>query len=221
MSYPNAIRILIADDHAIVRHGLRQSLSREEGILVVAEAEDGRRTVELAAEHNPDLIIMDVSMPEMNGIEASLKILKINPGIRIIALSMHPEKQYVLAMMKSGARGYLVKTNLFEELLTAIRTVMDGNIFLSPEITEHIVDSVIHPGENKEAPVFYTLSSREREILQLIAEGRTHSEIGERLFISKKTVDSHKLNIMKKLNLDSIPALTKFAIKHGITSLDG
>lgn len=221
MSYPNAIRILIADDHAIVRHGLRQSLSREEGLMVVAEAENGRRAAELAAEYNPDLIIMDVSMPDMNGIEASLKILKTNPGIRIIALSMHPEKQYVLAMMKSGARGYLVKTNLFEELLTAIRTVMDGNVFLSPEITEHIVDSVIHPGENREAQVFYTLSSREREILQLIAEGRTHYEIAERLFISKKTVDSHKLNIMKKLNLDSIPALTKFAVKHGITSLDG
>jgi len=221
MSYPNAIKILIADDHAIVRHGLRQSLCREEGLTVVAEAENGRRAVELSAEHNPDLIIMDVSMPDMNGIEASLKILKINPGIRIIALSMHPEKQYVLAMMKSGVRGYLVKTNLFEELLTAIRTVMDGNIFLSPEITEHIVNSVIQPGAKKDVPVFYTLSSREREILQLISEGRTHSEIAERLFISKKTVDSHKLNIMKKLNLDSIPALTKFAVKHGITSLDG
>nr|NJM01202.1 response regulator transcription factor [Desulfobacula sp.] len=220
MPDPNPVKILIADDHAIVRHCLRQTLCREDGITVVAEAENGRRAFEMAAEHNPDLVLMDVSMPEMNGIEASLKILKTNPGIKIIALSMYSEKQYVLAMMKSGARGYLLKTNLFGDLLAAIRTVMEGNVFLSSEITEHIVNSAINPDENEELLVYYTLTSREREILQLIAEGRTHSEIAQCLFISRKTVDSHRLNIMQKLNLNNVPALTKFAVKHGITSLD-
>jgi len=220
MSCFNAIKVLIVDDHNIVRHGLKQSLSQEEDITVVAEADTGRRAVELVSEHDPDVIVMDVSMPDMNGIEATRQILKINPGIKIIALSMHSERQYVLSMMKSGARGYLLKTNLFEEFLTAIRTVMDGNIFLSPEITEHIVKSAITPNDDSEILAFYTLTSREREILQLISEGKTQSDIAKQLFISKKTADSHKLNIMKKLNMDNIPALTKFALKHGITSLD-
>ncbi len=214
------IKILIVDDHNIVRHGLRQSLSQEKDITVVAEADSGRRAVELVSDYNPDVIVMDVSMPDMNGIEATRQILKIKPDIKIIALSMHSEKQYVLSMVKSGARGYLLKTNLFEELLTAIRTVMDGNVFLSPEITEHIVKSAISPNDDCELLTFYTLTSREREILQLIAEGKTNSEIATHLFISRKTVDSHRLNIMQKLNMDNIPALTKFAVKHGITSLD-
>lgn len=133
---------------------------------------------------------------------------------------MHPEKQFVLSMIKSGARGYILKTNFFEELLIAIRTVMEGNIFLSPEITEHIVKSAIRPDEEGELLGFYTLTSREREILQLLAEGWTNSCIAERLFISKKTVATHRQNIMKKLNLKNIPALTKFAIKQGITTLE-
>ena len=219
MPHTHTIKILIAEDHNIVRHGLRQSLSQEEDMMVVAEADNGRKAVELASEHNPDVIVMDVSMPDMNGIEATRQILKINPDIKIIALSMHSEKQYVLSMVKAGARGYLLKTNLFEELLTAIRTVIDGNVFLSPEITEHIVKSAINPNDDSELLAFYTLTSREREVLQLIAEGRPHSDIADCLFISKKTVDSHRFNIMHKLNMDNIPALTKFAVKHGITSL--
>lgn len=220
MSHTQPIRIMIVDDHNIVRHGLRQSLSQEDDITVVAETDNGRSAVELASEHNPDVIVMDVSMPDMNGIEATRQILKTNPDIKIIALSMHSEKQYVLSMVKSGARGYLLKTNLFEELLTAIRTVIEGNVFLSPEITEHIVKSAIAPNDDSELLAFYTLTSREREILQLLAEGRTHSDIADHLFISKKTVASHRLNIMQKLKMDNIPALTKFAVKHGITSLD-
>ena len=221
MSHTRVISILIVDDHSIVRHGLKQSLSQEKDMKVVAEASNGRRAVELVSKHRPDVILMDVSMPELNGIEATRKILKLDPDIKIIALSMHAEKQYVLAMVKSGARGYLLKNNLFEELLTAIRTVVSGNIFLSADITEYIVNLAIHPYDEGEFLAFHTLSSREREILQLVAEGRRNAYIADHLFISKKTVDSHKRHIMKKLNLDSVPALTKFAIKHGITSLDG
>jgi DNA-binding NarL/FixJ family response regulator len=214
------ISILIADDHRIVRHGLKQSLSQEKDMQVVAEADTGRSAVRLASKLKPDIILMDVSMPDLNGIEATRQIRKAHPAIHIIALSMHSEKQYVLSMIQSGARGYLLKTSLFEDLLKAIRTIIAGNVFLSSEITEHIVKSAISPYDESAFSAFMTLTPREREILQMIAEGKTNTYIGEQLFISKKTVDSHRLHIMKKLNLDSIPALTKFAVKHGITSLD-
>ena len=220
MSHANTISILIVDDHNIVRHGLKQSLCQEKDMTVVAEANTGKMAIELAREYRPDIIIMDVSMPDLNGIEATRQILKLHPDAKIIALSMHPEKQFVLSMVKSGALGYLLKTNLFEELLIAIRTVISGKVFFSSDIMEQIVKSAISPYDEKEQLIFYTLTSREREILQLIAEGRTNSYIAEQLYISKKTVDSHRFHIMKKLDLDSIPALTKFAIKHGITSLD-
>jgi DNA-binding NarL/FixJ family response regulator len=219
MSHVGIISLMIVDDHSIVRHGLKQSLSLEKDMTVVGEADTGRKAVELAREVRPDVIIMDVSMPDLNGIEATRQILKVNPDIKIIALSMHPDKQYVLSMVKSGARGYLLKTNLFEELVTAIRTVIAGNVFLSSDITEHIVKSAISPNE-EDFLLFHSLTSREREILQLISEGRTNAAIARHLFISKKTVDSHRLHIMKKLKLHSVPALTKFAVKHGITSLD-
>lgn len=220
MQQDTAISILIVDDHSIVRHGLKQSLSQEKDMVVFGEADTGRKAIELVRKGTPDIILMDVSMPDLNGIEATQQLLKLNPELKIIALSMHSEKQYVLSMMKSGARGYLLKTNLFEELLTAIRTVISGNVFLSSEITEHIVKSAINPDGQSEMVPFYTLSSREREILQLLAEGRSNSHIANQLFISKKTVASHRRNIMTKLKLDGIPALTKFALKHGITSLD-
>jgi DNA-binding NarL/FixJ family response regulator len=220
MSQVGIISLMIVDDHSIVRHGLKQSLLLEKDMTVVGEADTGRKAVELAQELRPDVIIMDISMPDLNGIEATQQILKINPDTKIIALSMHPDRQYVLSMVKSGARGYLLKTNLFEELVTAIRTVISGNVFLSSDITEHIVKSAISPNEEEDFLLFHSLTSREREILQLISEGRTNATIARHLFISKKTVDSHRLHIMKKLNLHSVPALTKFAVKQGITSLD-
>ena len=220
MSQVNIISIIIVDDHSIIRHGLKQSLSQEKDMVVVAEANSGRGAIELMSAHKPDIIIMDVSMPDMNGIEATRQILKLNPGVKILALSMHPEKQFVLSMIRSGARGYILKTNFFKELLIAIRTVMEGNVFLSPEITEHLVKYAISPDEEGELLGLYALTTREREILQLLAEGWTNSRIAEQFFISKKTVASHRQNIMKKLNLYNISALTKFAIKQGITTLE-
>jgi DNA-binding NarL/FixJ family response regulator len=211
---------MLVDDHNIIMHGLKQSLSQEKDITVVAEASSGRSAIERVPECNPDIIIMDVSMPDLNGIEATRKILKINPGIKIIGLSMHAEKQFVLSMLNAGARGYVLKNNFFNELLTAIRAVISGDVFLSSELAEHIVKPVIHRNDKKETCAYSTLSSREREVLQLIAEGKTISYIAEHLFISKKTVASHRMNIMKKLKLNNIPALTKFALQQGITSLD-
>ncbi|THB78227.1 MAG: DNA-binding response regulator [Desulfobacteraceae bacterium] len=217
-----AISIMIVDDHHIVRYGLKQSLSSQENFRIVAEAGTGKEAIELMAVHSPDVILMDVSMPDLNGIEATRIILKSHPQTRIIALSMHAEKQYVLSMLKSGAKGYLLKNNLFEELVTAIHTVMEGNVFLSAQITEFIVQTAITPGSDDEAEsqAIASLTSREREILQLVAEGKNNAEISKLLYISKKTVDNHKRHIMGKLDLHTIPALTKFAIKHGISSLD-
>ncbi len=220
MSQTKPVSIMIVDDHNIIRHGLKQSLSQEKDMTVVGEADSGRRAIELVPECKPDVIIMDVTMPDLNGVEATRQILKIYPDIKIIALSMHSEKQFVLSMIKSGARGYLLKTNFFKELLKAVRTVVAGDIFLSSGIIEHVVKEAISPHDEKELSGFNLLSSREREILQLIAEGQANAYISEHLYISKKTVASHRLNIMKKLKLDNIPALTKFAIKQGITSLD-
>ncbi len=220
MSYANTISILIVDDHDIVRHGLKQSLGQEKDMMVVAEADTGRLAVELVHQYRPDIVIMDVSMPDLNGIEATKQILKLHPDAKIIALSMHPEKQFVLSMINAGARGYLLKTNLFEELLTAIRMVISGKVFFSSDIMEHIVKSAVSTCDEKELLIFNTLTSREREILQLLAEGRTKAYIAKQLYISKRTVDSHRAHIMRKLDLDNIPALTKFAIRHGITSLD-
>ncbi|MBU8848797.1 MAG: sigma-54 dependent transcriptional regulator [Desulfobacterales bacterium] len=150
MAHSNTISIMIADDHNIIRHGLKQSLSQEKGMSVVAEANTGQRAIELVHECMPDVIIMDVSMPELNGIEATKQILKINPDIKIIALSMHSEKQFVLSMIKAGARGYILKTNFFDELLAAIRTVISDNVFLSSEITEYIIEPAVNTDDESE-----------------------------------------------------------------------
>ena len=220
MGVTEKTQIVIADDHAIVRHGLRQSLEVEDDIDVIAEAGNGLQAVRLAAELTPDILIMDVAMPELNGIEATRQIKNKTPGTQIIALSMHTEKQYVMSMLAAGARGYLLKSNLFEELVKAIRTVNAGHVFLSAPITGYVVASAIGSGSLDDPLVRYSLTAREREILQLLAEGKTHDFISKHLYISTKTVETHRAHIMKKLKLDNIPALTKFALKHGVTSID-
>lgn len=214
------ISIIIADDHNIVRYGLKQSLSQEKDMQVIAEADTGRKVIELMASVTPDVILMDISMPDLNGIDATRQILKSYPKTSIIALSMYADKQYVLSMLRSGARGYLLKSNLFKELLVAVRTVFEGDIFLSAKITKYIVESAIHSNSDERTSLLFKLTLREREILQLITEGKSSEDIGNILFISKKTVDSHRHHIMEKLELYNTPALTKFAIKHGISSLE-
>lgn len=211
---------MLVDDHSIVRHGLKQSLANEKDLLISAEAGSGDEAILLASEHSPDIIIMDVSMPDMNGIEATRQILKDNPESKIIALSVHDEKQYVVSMMKAGARGYLLKTTFFRELLTAIRTVKEGKVYLSPDIAEHLVTSLIDKKFLNNSSSLNDLSPRERVVLQMLAEGKNSAYIAEKLFISKKTVNSHKQHIMTKLDLKTTAALTKFALKHGITDLN-
>ncbi len=214
------IRILIADDHQILRQGLRNLLKKEPDMEVVAEAEDGRTTVALAREYTPQVIIMDVKMPDLNGIEASRQIFSEFPEMKIIALSMYADRRFVMNMLKAGAHGYLLKDCAFEELANAIRLVMDNKTYLSPGVTEVVVKEYVNgsPGPVKNA--FSVLTAREREVLQLLAEGKRTSQIADLLFIGVKTVETHRWQIMNKLDIRNLADLTKYAIREGLTPLE-
>ncbi len=213
------LRILLADDHKIVRDGLRNLLEKDPDILVVGEAEDGREALQLARALSPDVVVMDIAMPELNGIEATRQILAEAQGVKVVALSMHSDKRYVSEMLKAGASGYLLKDCAFEELITAIRTIAKGKIYLSPGIAGVVLEDYIRKGAKTDASVFSLLSDREREVLQLMAEGKTTKEVAAHLNVSVKTVETHRMHIMTKLDIHSIAALTKYAIREGLTSL--
>jgi len=213
------LRILLADDHKIVRDGLRNLLERDPEIVVVGEAEDGREALQLARKLAPDVVVMDIAMPDLNGIEATRQILAEIPKIKIVALSMHSDKRYVSEMLKAGAAGYLLKDCAFEELITAIKTIARGKIYLSPGIAGVVLEEFIRTGAGADASAFSLLSDREREVLQLMAEGRTTKEVAAQLHVSVKTIETHRTHIMAKLDIHSIAALTKYAIREGLTSL--
>lgn len=210
------IKIILADDHKILRDGLRNVLDKNINLKVIGEAQDGREAVKLCRELNPDIVVMDVSMPGLNGVEASKQIIRDNPEIKIIALSMHSNKRFITGMFKAGAYGYLLKDSDSDELITAIESVARNKKYVSNKISGIILNELMSTLPEEEAE----LSLREKEILQLIAEGKSSKEIGEILFLSSKTVDAHRKNIMDKLELRTIPELTKYAIKSGLTSLD-
>ncbi len=213
------IKIILADDHKIIREGLRALLEKNPKMEVVAEAQDGLTTVSLAKKILPDIVIMDIGMPDMNGIDATRQIILETRNIKVIALSMHSDRRFVLQMLKAGASGYLLKDSAFEELELAIQTVMTGQPYLSPKITDVVIKEYIHNVPANESTVFTALTSREREVLQLIAEGKATKEIASRLCVSVKTIETHRQQIMEKLNIRSIAELTKYAIREGLTSL--
>ena len=212
------IRIILADDHAIVRHGLNKLIQQQKDMEVIAQAADGHSTVELTRELSPDIVIMDIGMPDLNGIDATGQIIHEFPQVKIIGLSMHSGKKFVIEMLKAGASGYLLKDCALEELTTAINVVASGKIYLSPSITDVVVENYVLHSQKKEGSAFSLLSQREREVLQLMAEGKTTKQIGLKLHISPKTVEGHRLRIMEKLNMDSVAKLTKYAIQEGLTS---
>lgn len=214
-----SIRILLADDHRIMREGLRSLIEKEPDMEVVAEAEDGRTAVQLVQELSPDVAIMDITMRELNGIEATRQIMTYSPGVKVIALSMHSDQRFVKEILKIGASGYLLKDCAFEELVCAVRTVVANRAYLSPEIA-HIVINYIHHLPGGDSLVFSALTAREREVLQLLAEGETTRQIASHLYVSVKTVETHRRKIMKKLDIHSIAELTKYAIHEGLTSLE-
>jgi DNA-binding NarL/FixJ family response regulator len=213
-----SIKVLIADDHQIMREGLRTMLEKEPDIQVLGEAEDGRMVQRMAMELAPDVIIMDVAMPDLNGIEATRQIVAALPGIKIIALSMHDDRRFVLNMLKAGAAGYMLKDCAFKDLAKAIRVVMSHKTYLSPEVADIVVKDYLSSNSHTEPSAFQLLSPREREVLQLIAEGKTSALIGESLHISIKTVETHRQQIMVKLKIRSVAELTKYAIREGLTS---
>ena len=209
---------MIADDHQIVREGLRAMLEKEHDIKVVGEAVDGRMTERLARELVPDVIIMDVAMPDLNGIEATRQIVAELPGVKIIALSMHDDRRFILNMFKAGAAGYMLKDCAFKDLAKAIRVVMSHKTYLSHEIADIVVKDYLASNSPAESSVYQLLSPREREVLQLIAEGKTSNQVADNLHISVKTVESHRQQIMIKLKIKSVAELTKYAIREGLTS---
>ncbi len=214
------IRVMLADDHKIFRDGLRTLIEKEQGIEVVAEAENGRKTVKLAQKLVPNVIIIDVTMPDMNGIDATRKIMTGIPNTKVIGLSMHSDRRFVLGMLEAGASGYLLKDCAFGELASAIRQVASGNTYLSPRIADVVVKGYLNKASDNPLKGRSLLTSREREILQLLAEGLSAKDIANHVYLSIKTVETHRRNIMQKLNMRSIAELTKYAIKEGLVSLD-
>ncbi|MBN2542557.1 response regulator transcription factor [bacterium] len=213
-----SIKIVIADDHEIMREGLRNLLEEQYNMEVVGEAENGRRAVELVEELNPDVVVMDISMPDLNGIEATRQVIKVCPGVKVVALSMHSQKRFVKEMLQAGASGYVLKNDAFTELIKAINSVNIGDKYLSTRITGEVIDEFVGSVSEKKSTLEPGLTAREREVLQLLAEGKTTKEIAQLLFVSERTVDTHRTNIMKKLDIHTIAGLTKYAINEGLTS---
>ncbi|HCY87943.1 MAG TPA: DNA-binding response regulator [Desulfobacteraceae bacterium] len=211
-------RLLIVDDHKIVSDSIGFTLETSADFKVVGRAVNGREAMSMAERLKPDIVLMDVSMPDMNGIEATRQMVGDNPHLKVVALTMHSAKPYVMGMLNAGASGYILKTSPFEEVVNGLRVVLSGTVYLSPEITHLVVEYA----KNKEWEVVDSLSlltNRERQVLQMISEGHTSKEIARRMNISAKTVDVHRNNIKKKLDIHTIAGLTKFAITKGLTDL--
>ncbi len=212
------IKVLLADDHTVVRQGIKSILNCESDMEVIAEAADGREALQTIEETSPDVAVMDISMPKLNGLEASRRILKSYPQIKVILLSMYKEEEYAKEAVKTGVHGYILKDNAVEELTEAIRKVVNDDYYFAPAILKSIVSSYREGLKVGEEEKFETLTDREREVLQLIAEGNTNQEIAQIISRSKETVRTHRANIMKKLEIHSVPGLVKFAVKKGIIS---
>ena len=215
-----SLRILLADDHRIMREGLRSLLEKQPDTEVIAEAENGRTTVQMSRRFKPDVVLMDIIMPDLNGIDATRQILAELPDIKVIALSMHSDKKFVVEMLGAGASGYLLKDTAFEELGKALHTVVNNRTYLSPKIAGLMAEDYSPIIATKDSLVSPVLTNREREVIQLIAEGKTTKQIASLLNVSVKTVETHRKKIMDKLGTNSVAELTKYAIREGLTSLD-
>jgi DNA-binding NarL/FixJ family response regulator len=213
------IRILLADDHKLMRSGLRLLIEQQADLTVVGEAADGREAVALAKSLRPDVAVMDISMPNLNGIEAAHQITQSHAELAVIVLSMHPDESYVLRALKAGAKGYLLKDSAESDLITAVRAVARGKSFFSPAVSKVLLDDYIRKLRRSGAEDAYDLlTPREREVLQLVAEGKSNKEVANLLNLSVYTVETHRSNIMQKLNLKGVPELTLYAVRKGIIS---
>lgn len=213
-----AIKVLIAEDHQILVDGLKSMLGKADEIDVVGSAQNGNDVIDMVRELKPDVVLMDISLPGMNGVDVTRIINRDFNNVKVLALSMHAEKKFILEMLKAGACGYMLKDTAFDEIVRAIKTVYESNNYLSPSITDVVIQGALDDGE-KETTVYDALSGRERQVLQLLSEGRTTKQAAADLHISPKTVETHRAKIMDKLKLDNLAELTKYALKEGLTSL--
>jgi DNA-binding NarL/FixJ family response regulator len=216
-------KVFLADDHTLVRAGIRSLLEGINGFEVVAEADNGRDALKLIEKHNPDLVLLDIAMPELNGLEVASRLHKEHPEISVIILSMHSNEEYVLQALRAGASGYLLKDSAPTELELALRSVSRGETYLSPSISKHVVDDYLRRVSNKSMDIskdsgIQELTPRQREILQLIAEGNSTKEIAQKLIVSVKTIESHRIQLMERLGIHDIAGLVRYAIRMGIVS---
>lgn len=214
------IKVLIVDDHKIMREGLKSLLDRAEDLEMVGEADNGRTAIQYARDLAPHVVLMDLSMPEMNGIDATRRIVAECPETKVLALSMHSDRRFVEGALAAGAHGFLLKDCAFDELVVAIREVASGRFYLSPRIAGLVVKDFLGRGERVGSPQSVHLTPREREVLQLIAEGKNTKEIAFALNVSVKTVETQRMQVMRKLQTNSIAELTKYAIREGLTTMD-
>jgi two-component system response regulator NreC len=215
------VRLLVADDHKIFRQGIKKLLEEEADLQVVGEAADGREAVKKATELKPDLVLMDIAMANLNGLEATRQIKKVLPETKIIMVTMHKNEEYILQSFQAGASGFILKEGAVEELVHAIRSIHQDKSFLSPTISKTLIDAYLRKMETgKTETPFDLLTDREREVLQLIAEGYTNREVAKALFISVKTVEAHRAHIMQKLNIHDVAKLVKYAIQKGLVDLN-
>ena len=214
------IKVLVADDHTILRQGIKSLLANEEEIEVIGEAKNGREALTIIEETLPDVILMDIAMPGLNGLEATRRIKKKFPRMKVLVLTMYTNEEYIFQILNAGANGYLVKETAFQDLISAIKAVYKNEAFMSPSISKKVINSYIKRAQNDEEETCEVLTTREREILQLIAEGNSSKKIAELLFISPKTVETHRTHIMDKLNIHNRTGLVKYAIRKGIVDVE-
>jgi len=220
-TYMDSIPVLLVEDHTIVRKGLRALLEAESDIQVVGEAEDGRQALELVQQLSPDVVLMDIGMPGLNGFEATRQIKHQFPRTKVVVLTMHTHHEYVYQVLQAGASGYVIKQAATEEVIAAIRAVHRGESFLSPSISTQVIEEYLRKASDTEmADPYERLTTREREVLQLVAEGHSTQDIAERLVISTKTVETHRAHLMEKLDIRTIAGLTQYAIRKGVIKLE-
>jgi len=212
-------KIVLVDDHRLFRDGVRNLLDQQLDMAVLGEAEDGRMAVEIVRKFSPQVVIMDVTMPNLNGIDATKRILAENPKVKVIALSMHGHRRFVQEMLRAGASGYLLKECAFQDLVQAIRSVLEDKVFLSPDIARIVMDDYLNPSQRDKKKGISLLTSKEREVLQLIVEGLTNEKTAQVLHMSRRTVEKHRARIMDTLQIDNLAELVKFAVREGLTKL--
>ncbi len=219
MGNDKTIKVILADDHMIIRDGLRALLERQPDMKVVAEADNGRIALQYAKELTPDVVIMDIGMRELNGIDATRQIVKMSPGVKVLALSMYSDKRFIKEMLKAGASGYMLKDSAFKELIDAIRVIIGNKTYISPSVANTVMEDYLEYLSEGKSSIRSLLTLRELEVLQLLAEGRTTKQIATSLCLSTKTIESHRIRVMQKIDVNNIADLTKYAIREGIISL--